>query len=89
MTDGDPVPDEKAELWPFPLNFLDQVNPISYIENNRAQQEEVSYSSEEAEKAEFFENFELLFALEKNPQKARGLPRHQRLRLSAFLKKLA
>jgi hypothetical protein len=89
MTDGDPVPNEKAELWPFPLNFLEQEKPIFDIENNRPQQDEVSYSSEEAEKTEFLENFELLFALEKNPQKARGLPRHQRLRLCAFLKKLA
>jgi hypothetical protein len=95
MTDGDPVPNEKAELWPFPLDFLEQA--IFDIENNRPQQEEVSYSSEQAEKAdsseqaekaEFLENFQLLFALE-NPQEARGLPRHQRLRLSAFLKKHA
>ena len=85
MTDGDPILNEKAKLWSFALNLLEQEKP----ENNRPQQEEVSYSSEKAEEAEFLEILELLSASEKNPQKERGLPRHQRLRLHAFLKKLA
>jgi hypothetical protein len=85
MADGDPVSNEKAKLWPFSLNISEQAKPIFDIEKNRPQEEEVSYSPEEAEEIEFLNNVELFLESTRNPQGARGLPRHQRLRLHAFV----
>jgi len=46
MTDGNPVADEDARLWPLPLGLMKEADSIPHCEDNRSQKDEDNPSPE-------------------------------------------
>jgi hypothetical protein len=76
MTHGDPISDEDARLWPFPLDRMKEADPTPDFDDNLSQEDE-----DEASAYEFLENLNLLLDLAEKPEKEKELSRYQKLRL--------
>jgi hypothetical protein len=74
MTDGDPIPDEEARFWPFPL--MEQAYSTEH-----SQKEEDDFSPE----ADPLTDLRLLFDLMEHPEKEKELSRYEKLRLGDLL----
>ena len=75
MTDGDPVPDKDARLWPFPLGMMKETDRIPDFEENLSQKDEDNPSPE----ADLLEDLKLALDLAENPEKE--LSRYEKHRL--------
>jgi hypothetical protein len=81
MTDGDPVPDKDARLWPFPLGLTKEADRGPDFEENVSQEDEDNPSRE----AELVGDAELLLDLAEHPEKEKELSRYQKHRLRGLV----
>jgi hypothetical protein len=75
---GDPVPDEEARFWPFPL-----MEEAYSTEDSQKQEDDLS------PEAGFQADLPLLFDLMDNPEKEKELSRYEKLRLRDLLKDIS
>src|SRR5207253_2407057 len=77
MTDGDPVADEDARLWPLPLGMMKEADTIPHCEDNRSQKDEDNPSPEH----DLIEDIKLALDVAGNPSREKELSRYEKLRL--------
>jgi hypothetical protein len=88
MTDGDPVSDEDARLWPFPLGVMKGANTIPDFEDNPSQAEQDD-EDQPSPGADFLEDWTLVLDLEENPEKEKELSRYEKHRLRDLFERIA
>jgi hypothetical protein len=74
---GDPVSDEKARLWPFPLDMTEKAEPTPELENDRSREEDFNSSAG----SDLVHDWNLALDLEEHPEMENELSRYQKLRL--------
>jgi hypothetical protein len=83
MTDGDPVSDEDARLWPLPL--MNKADTIADFEDNLSQKNDDNSSPT----ADLLEDMTLAMDLAENPEKEKELSRYEKHRLRDVFEYLA
>jgi hypothetical protein len=83
MAAGDPVPDEEARFWPFPLT------EEAYSAEDSQKQEDDLSPDDLSPEAGFLADLPLLCDLMDNPEKEKELSRYEKLRLRNLLKDIA
>ena len=77
MTDGDPVPDKVARLWPLGLSVIHQCGPIPDLRTNPPQEAKGKLSPEDLEDVE---DFILFLDLAERPEVEWSRPEMRRMR---------
>jgi hypothetical protein len=75
MMDGDPVPYEHAQLWPLPLDTMEEVDTTEDFQDNSSQEDEGNHSPE----ADLLADLILVLDVAENPE--RELSRYEKVRL--------
>jgi hypothetical protein len=75
MTDGDPVPYKHAQLWPLPLDAMEEVDTTDDFQDNSSQEDKGNHSPE----ADLLADLILVLDVAENPE--RELSRYEKVRL--------
>jgi hypothetical protein len=86
MTDGDPVSDEDAQVWPFSLDMMKEA--ASRAAKDNLSREDQDDEDEPSPVADLVEDLKLALDVAENPDKVRELSRYEKLRLRDVLERL-